>query len=150
MSDTYTRLIEIVGEDNVVERPDFSSSSIGIRAMNEPMPPDFLVKPTNTDEVQKVMKLKLVEFIRRFLLHVLPKGYQRIRYYGFLSNRARKKSLSLCFKLLGKAVDVVSGKIKSMSAIEILKRLTGIDISVCPSCGKGKLVPVFAPGIRAV
>jgi len=94
--------------------------------------------------VRQVMKLSIVEFIRRFLLHVLPKGYKRIRYYGFLSNRTRKKALELCFKLLGKIKDAATATVKSKSVLEILKRLFGIDVTVCPKCGKGKLVPVFA------
>src|SRR5947209_2460385 len=44
----------------------------------------------------KVMDLEADEFIRRFLLHVLPEGFQRIRYYGFLANRDRKKKLVRC------------------------------------------------------
>jgi hypothetical protein len=47
------------------------------------------------------MTLPADEFIRRFLLHVLPDGLQRIRYYGFLGNRHRKEKLELCRRLLG-------------------------------------------------
>jgi hypothetical protein len=49
----------------------------------------------------KTMPLKATEFIRRFLLHVLPSGFMRIRHYGFLANRFRKEKLALCRKLLG-------------------------------------------------
>ena len=44
----------------------------------------------------KIMDLEADEFIRRFLLHVLPEGFQRVRYYGFLANRDRRKKLALC------------------------------------------------------
>src|SRR5437899_5137746 len=50
---------------------------------------------------QKTMTLPAEEFIRRFLLHVLPDGFQRIRYYGFLSNRDRDEKLALCRQVLG-------------------------------------------------
>jgi Putative transposase len=49
---------------------------------------------------QKLMTLSLDEFLRRFLLHLLPKGFVRIRNFGFLANRRRATSLSLCFELL--------------------------------------------------
>jgi Putative transposase len=47
------------------------------------------------------MTLQAEEFIRRFLLHVLLEGFQRIRYYGFLGNRYREQKLAHCRKLLG-------------------------------------------------
>src|SRR5262249_42904184 len=52
---------------------------------------------------QKTMPLTADEFIRRFLLHVLPSGFHRIRYYGFLGNRHRKEKLEQCRQLLGSA-----------------------------------------------
>ena len=51
------------------------------------------------------MTLTAEEFIRRFLLHVLPKGFQRIRYFGFLCNRQRERKLTLCRELLGMCQD---------------------------------------------
>jgi hypothetical protein len=53
------------------------------------------------DGKMKTMTLSADEFIRRFLLHVLPNGFQRIRYYGFLGNRHRKEKLAQCRRLLG-------------------------------------------------
>ena len=50
---------------------------------------------------QKLMTLSLDEFLRRFLLHLLPKGFVRIRNFGFLANRRRATLLPLCFPLLG-------------------------------------------------
>ena len=50
---------------------------------------------------QKLLTLSLDEFLRRFLLHVLPEGFVRIRHFGFLANRRRATSLPLCFQLLG-------------------------------------------------
>jgi hypothetical protein len=50
---------------------------------------------------QKLMTLSLDEFLRRFLLHLLPKGFVRIRHFGFLASRRRAALLPLCFQLLG-------------------------------------------------
>lgn len=50
---------------------------------------------------QKLMTLSLDQFLRRFLRHLLPKGFVRIRHFGFLANRRRTKLLPLCFRLLG-------------------------------------------------
>jgi hypothetical protein len=61
----------------------------------------FHWKDYRDNRESKVMDLEADEFIRRFLLHVLPEGFQRIRYYGFLANRDRRKKLALCRQLLG-------------------------------------------------
>ena len=61
----------------------------------------FRYKDYRHEAQQKTMTLKADEFIRRFLLHVLPAGFQRIRYYGFLGNRYREQKLAHCRKLLG-------------------------------------------------
>jgi hypothetical protein len=60
----------------------------------------FRYKDYRHDAQQKTMTLEAEEFIRRFLLHVLPEGFQRIRYYGFLANRYRKQKLAHCRELL--------------------------------------------------
>jgi hypothetical protein len=61
----------------------------------------FRYKDYRHDAQQKTMTLAAEEFIRRFLLHVLPAGFQRIRYYGLLGNRYRKEKLARCRQLLG-------------------------------------------------
>ncbi len=100
----------------------------------------------------KLMKLSRVEFIRRFLLHILPKGFRRIRYYGFLANCKRKVALSRCLEVLGvKEKDGGNKKTSektgvAISAIELFKNVFGIDLAQCPKC-QGKLRPVFA-GVR--
>ena len=60
----------------------------------------FRWKDYRDDSRQKTMTLDADEFIRRFLLHVLPDGFQRIRYYGFLANRYRAEKLALCRQLM--------------------------------------------------
>src|SRR5438128_7510261 len=55
---------------------------------------------------KRLMTLPVAEFLRRFLLHLLPRGFMRIRNFGFLANRQRAKLLPLCFRLLASSVDI--------------------------------------------
>jgi hypothetical protein len=86
---------------------------------------------------EKVMTLDACEFIRRFLLHVLPDGVCKIRYYGFMSNRKRQNKLALCRTLLG--VSVPAENIPQKSWEEILLELTGVDVRQCPNCHAGQM-----------
>ncbi len=80
--------------------------------------------------------ISAVEFIRRFLLHSLPKGFVRIRHYGFLANRDRSQKLNAIRDLMG----LSDPSDKYISTVEeMIKKLTGINISVCPRCQKGKM-----------
>ena len=79
----------------------------------------------------KIMSLDAMEFIRRFLMHVLPSGFQKIRYYGLLSNRNRTSKLITCFKLLKTPIL----KRVRLTAHELLLKVKGVDITVCPHCG---------------
>ena len=84
------------------------------------------------------MMLDAVEFIRRFLLHVLPAGLVRIRQFGFLANRLRKHKLELCRALLCAARPSV---INDPSPVDAK---TGADLPQhsCPLCGLGRLILV--------
>ena len=76
---------------------------------------------------QKLMMLSLDEFLRRFLLHLLPKGFVRIRHFGFLARRRRAQLLPLCFAALDSAA------VQSETAISMAQ-----DVSpnwLCPNCG---------------
>ncbi len=86
------------------------------------------------------LTISAVEFIRRFLLHSLPKGFVRIRHYGFLANRNRRKNLSAIRLLHAMAPPVEK---QATSCEQLIKQLTGIDISVCPCCSKGKMRLVY-------
>jgi hypothetical protein len=87
----------------------------------------------------KTLTLPAVEFIRRFLLHILPDRFVRIRYYGLLSHRGRSTQLKQARYLLeGTAVQPVIEE--SPTWQERLKRLTGVDPQVCPQCRKGRMV----------
>jgi hypothetical protein len=77
-----------------------------------------------------------VEFIQRFLLHSLPKGFVRIRHYGFLANKNRSVNLNRIRQLMHLAIPV---KKESASVEKMLVKLTGVDITSCPCCKKGKM-----------
>jgi hypothetical protein len=85
------------------------------------------------------MTLPAPEFIRRFLLHVLPEGFVRIRYYGLLANRDRQRTLARCRELLAAGAPAEPCEAPSQVWQLRLARLTGIDPTVCPSCGRGHL-----------
>jgi hypothetical protein len=86
---------------------------------------------------QKEMQVTAVEFIRRFLIHVLPAGFTRIRHYGLLSPRNKTTKLTLCKKLTNTKISNTP-KVK-LSALELLKKLTGKDMTRCPCCSAGHL-----------
>lgn len=86
----------------------------------------------------KTMTLAADEFIRRFLLHILPAGFMKIRYFGFLSHTNKKQAVVLIRKLIDPNMKVPE-KIKETIS-EIMLRLTGKDITCCPKCRKGKMI----------
>jgi len=83
------------------------------------------------------MELDVVSFMRRYLLHVLPSGFMKMRYYGFLGNVSKKKSLNLCRKLLG--VPQEEEELLEETSMEIFIRMTGSDPTICPICKKGHM-----------
>ena len=89
---------------------------------------------------KKTITLEAQEFIRRFLLHVLPDGFMRIRHFGFLANRSKKQALAQCRTLLKLAPALPQSP--SLSAKDLLVKLTGVDLSRCPRCQKGTMIVV--------
>jgi hypothetical protein len=85
----------------------------------------------------KQMTICAQEFIRRFLLHVIPQSYVRIRHFGFLANRCKKQHLSRCRELLGLCPD--PPQVPPETTQERMLRLTGVDLTECPSCGRGHM-----------
>jgi hypothetical protein len=85
----------------------------------------------------KVMALDAHEFIRRFLLHILPKDFVKIRHYGLFCNKSKKSLLIKCREML----DICHTKLNSEAETwqEMLLRITGIDVQKCPFCGKGNM-----------
>ena len=88
---------------------------------------------------QKTMTLKADEFIRRFLLHVLPARYVRIRHFGLLANRNRKDHIALCRKILEDGKTVTKENDRPETWQEQLLRICGIDVTICPVCQKGRM-----------
>lgn len=95
----------------------------------------FTIKNRKENRTEQIT-ITAIEFIRRFLLHSLPRGFVRIRHYGFLANRNRSKNLSAIRELMGVS-DPPEKQIASLE--EMMQKLTGIDISLCPGCHKGRM-----------
>ena len=91
----------------------------------------------------KTMTLSADEFIRRFLLHVLPEGFQRIRYYGFLGNRYRQQKLNQCRRLLGMPIpEQHSAAPVEQDYRDRYEDLTSHSLRQCPKCERGQMFPV--------
>lgn len=89
----------------------------------------------------KQMTMDAVEFIRRFLLHVLPEGFQKIRYFGFMANRHRTANLALCRRLIEPASPSASpARVRDWK--QRYRELSGEDLNLCPACKLGRLIPV--------
>ena len=96
----------------------------------------FTYKDRKDDNQVKSTALPADEFIRRFLLHVLPDGFQRVRHYGLFANRNKRDNLARCRELLDTPQ---ATRPEPESTRERMLRLTGIDIALCPHCRKGTL-----------
>jgi Putative transposase/Transposase zinc-binding domain len=86
----------------------------------------------------KTMSLAAEEFMRRFLLHILPAGFMKIRYFGFLAHRNKQQTVALIRTLIDPHA-AVPVKIKETIS-HMLLRLTGKDITCCPQCKKGTMI----------
>jgi hypothetical protein len=102
----------------------------------------FRYKDYRRGAQQKTMTLQAEEFIRRFLLHVLPEGFQRIRYYGFLANRYREQKLARCRELLGMPAPEPAASEVSKDYSERYKELTGSSLWECPVCHQGRMLVI--------
>jgi len=88
----------------------------------------------------KQLTLSAFEFIRRFLQHVVPRGFCRIRHFGFLGNRVKEERLPRCRALLGQTPHAVVEAPRD--PVRLLLDLTGVDVTQCPRCGVGTMVVV--------
>jgi hypothetical protein len=88
------------------------------------------------------MTLSADEFIRRFLLHVLPSGFHRIRYYGLLGNRHRAEKLARCRELL--AMPAIEPEIEQPERDyrDRYEALTGVCLKLCPVCQQGQMITI--------
>jgi hypothetical protein len=108
----------------------------------------FTYKDYKHEHRKKVMTLAAEEFLRRFLTHVLPDGFQRIRHYGLLGNRHRAENLARCRELLAMPLPVPQPAGNSQ---EHPQTPTEHDPWQCPKCKSGKMARIaILPAIRLV
>lgn len=93
----------------------------------------FSARGKKAGDPKRRITLSHTEFIRRFLLHVLPPGFQKIRYYGFLNHRMKSKNLNVIFKLQGG--QRFRQRYAGLSIAELLKAIWNVDLNICPRCG---------------
>jgi hypothetical protein len=91
---------------------------------------------------QKLMTLSADEFIRRFLLHVLPQGFHRIRYYGLLGNRHRAEKLARCRELLAMPPPEPMEEQAEQGYRDRYEALTGASLKQCPVCQQGQMIVI--------
>ena len=96
----------------------------------------FKYRDYKDNNKMKEMTIKAEEFIRRFLMHILPPGFMKIRHYGLLGNRNKKTKLAVCKKL----TNTTSPVKPKLTTLEILKKTLGVDFNICPMCHKGHLM----------
>ena len=96
----------------------------------------FKYRDYKDNNKMKEMTVKAEEFIRRFLMHILPPGFMKIRHYGLLGNRNKKTKLAVCKKL----TNTTSPVKPKPTTLEILKKTLGVDFNICPVCHKGHLI----------
>jgi len=101
----------------------------------------FRYRDRNDYDRYKHVTIGAQEFIRRFLLHVLPDSYMRIRHYGFLANRCKKQNLARCRELLGLCPDIPETSEQTVQ--EKMLQLIGVDITECPCCKQGRMKRVM-------
>ncbi|WP_321295086.1 IS91 family transposase [Marinifilum fragile] len=88
--------------------------------------------------IHKVMKLEALEFIRRFMLHILPHNFYKIRYYGILSSANSQSKMKELGALLEKCVLIP--RFEGLPAMDVYSLLTGKDVSRCPKCKSGRIL----------
>ena len=100
----------------------------------------FAFRDRADDNRKKLCTLPAREFIRRFLLHVLPKGFVRIRHFGFLAARSKGRDLRRCREILG--LDPQPEAPPEKTTRERMLNLTGIDLGLCPQCKRGAMIVI--------
>lgn len=97
----------------------------------------FRCKDHNTGMFTKDITLEADEFIRRFMQHILPCGFYKIRYFGLMALCNAQTKTALCFELIGK--EAFTPLLEGLNAQEIYREVTGKDQASCPICSKGKM-----------
>jgi hypothetical protein len=112
----------------------------------------FAYRDRKRGDISTTKTIEADEFIRRFLLHVLPDGFFRIRHFGFLANRCKKDNIQRIRELKGVA-QTGTDKTKKNTQ-ELMLELTGKDITSCPCCKKGimeviaEITPLWKMGVQ--
>ncbi len=109
----------------------------------------FRWKDYRHHDQQKTMTLEADEFMRRFLLHILPDGFQRIRHYAFLANCYREAKLALGRQLLAVPIAVVAKHQGKPDYRDLYEKLTGKSLRDCPVGHQGHMVRVLPASLRA-
>lgn len=102
----------------------------------------FRVKDYKNSGKWKEQTLEGIEFVRRFLLHIPPKRFVRIRHYGLLSNQKKRKMIPLCRNLIG--CRQFLRRFKNNDKVQAIRILYGKDVTVCPCCGKNMIYETIA------
>ena len=97
----------------------------------------FKYKSYKTDGKMKIMSLHPIEFIRRFAMHILPPGFIKMRHYGILSNRSKKKTFMILKNILRNLKQ--KSELEGLNTREILLKVFKIDIYKCQLCGSANL-----------
>jgi hypothetical protein len=100
----------------------------------------FWYKDYSSNGRQRKITLVATEFIRRFMQHVLPTGFYKIRYFGFLAMCNSKTKLEKCFELIEK--DSWLAVLEGLNATEVWEKVAGKDLFCCPVCRKGRMITV--------
>jgi hypothetical protein len=98
----------------------------------------FNYRDRNDENKVKELPVKAEEFIRRYLLHILPNRFMKIRYFGFLAHTNKSACIPLLRQLINPDAKLAEKMIETVQ--EMMLRLTNIDISLCPACNKGTMV----------
>ena len=100
----------------------------------------FLYKDYKDEDTKnkKMISLMATEFIRRYCLHFLPKGFRKIRHYGFLSNQSKQRSL----EKIRNSMKIKAPEYKPKDTETIIKERMGIDTEICPCCGEGQMITI--------
>jgi putative transposase/transposase-like zinc-binding protein len=103
----------------------------------------FVFKDSNDNRKDKPITFTGVEFLRRFCMHILPKGFVKIRYYGIMSSRYAKRTILLTKRTSNRPKE-------KESVLQRIKRLTGFDMLLCPFCKNGQMYTIkVVPRIRS-
>lgn len=116
-------------------------SNTRIVSMDERMV-TITIKDYKDGNKTKMLTMEGVEFIRRFLMHILPKGFVKVRHYGLLANRNKKTKLELCRKLT--LSPTYKPQFEGLTTMEILCLLVGRDVLLCPACREKRLQVVYS------